>query len=103
MTAIFENETRGTSEPARMLDDDVLQSAGEAVLANAAPAAVLPGQGDPPAMPASRAHGLLNSQRSTLARRVAQQPLAASLLAFGAGAIATALLRSVIKRRRRQA
>lgn len=98
MTAVFENQTRATPEPARRLDDDVLQSAQEAVLTNPDAAAVLPGQDDPLALPAN-AHGLPNGQQPTLARRVSQQPFAAVLLAFGAGAVAAALLRSVVKRR----
>ncbi len=92
MSATFENETRGTPEPARRLDDDVLQSAQEAVLTNPAAAAVLPGQGEPLAM--------RDGQTPALARRVAQQPFAAALLAFAAGAMAAALLRSAVKRRR---
>lgn len=88
MTATFENETRGAPAAARRLDDAVLQSAEEAVLANPASAAVLPGQGTP---------------QPTLARRVAQQPFGAALLAFGAGALAAAVLRSVVNRRKHRA
>lgn len=98
MTATFEKETGGMPEAARRLDDDVLQSAQEAVLANPDAAAMLPGQGDPLAMPAS-SHGSANGQQRTLARRVSQQPFTAALLAFGAGAVAAALLRSVVRRR----
>jgi hypothetical protein len=98
MTAAFENETRSSPEPARRLDDDVLQSAQEAVLANPDAAAMLPGQVDPLAMPASN-DVLPNGQQRTLARRVSQQPFTAALLAFGAGAVAAAVLRSVVRRR----
>lgn len=98
MTATLVNQALDAPEPARRLDDDVLQSAEEAVLANPASAAVLPGQGDPQLRAASSATSLPNVQR-TLARRVSQQPFAAALLAFGAGALAAALLRSAISRR----
>lgn len=100
MTATFEHETRGAPEPARRLGDDVLQSAQEAVLANPDAATVLPGQGGPLAMPVSH-QGLPEGQQRTLARRVAQQPLTAALLAFGAGALLAAVLRSLVTRRRR--
>ncbi len=102
MSATFDNEARGAPEPARRLDDDVLQSAQEAVLANPDAAAVLPGQGEPLAVPAS-VHGGAHGPTPTLAQRVAQQPFAAALLAFGAGAVAAAVLRSVVQRRRRAA
>ena len=101
MMATFDNEAAGTRATGRRLDDNVFQSAEEDVLANPASAAVLPGQADFQAMPASRANGLPTIQQRTLARRVAQQPFAAALLAFGAGAVAAALLRSVVSRRRR--
>ena len=99
MTATFVSQVPDTPEPHRRLDDDVLQSAEEAVLANPASTAVLPAQGDPQATKASSA-GIPPKYQRELARRVAQQPFTAALLAFGAGAMVIALMRSVISRRR---
>lgn len=102
MTATFVNQALEVPEPPRRLDDDVLQSAEEAVLNNPESTAVLPGQGSPRPIPASMATSSATVQ-PTLALRVAQQPFSAALLAFGAGALAVALLRSVVKRRRGRA
>lgn len=99
MTAILVSEASHAPELPRRLDDDVLQSAEEAVLANPASAAVLPGQGDAQFMAASTAASPPLVER-TLALRVAQQPFTAALLAFGAGAVAMALLRAAVQRRR---
>ena len=99
MAATFFNKTSDAPAPARRLDDDVLQSAEEAVLANPTSTAVLPGQGDPKAAKAGSAGSPPNYQQA-LARQVAHQPFTASLLAFGVGAIVIVLMRSAISRRR---
>ena len=98
--ATFDYESAGTRATGRRLDDNVFQSAEEAVLANPASAAVLPGQGDFQAVEAIIS-GPPSKQNSTFALQVARQPFAAALLAFGTGALAAALLRSAINRRTR--
>ena len=101
MAATFFNKTSDAPPLTRRLDDDVLQSAEEAVLANPTSTAVLQGPGDPLAVKAGSAGSPSKYQRE-LARQVAQQPFKAALLAFAAGATVTALMRSVISRRRHQ-
>ena len=99
MSATFETQAPSVPEPVRRLHDDVLQSAEEAVLANPASAAVLTGPVDPQLTPGSRAGGLSTLQNA-VAGTTARQPFAATLVAFGAGAVGAALLRSFISRRR---
>lgn len=100
MMATFDNEAVGTRTTGRRLDDNVFQSAEEAVLSNPASAAVLPGQTDFQAMPALM-NGLPGKQHPTWVWQVARQPFAAALLAFATGALAAALLRFAINRRTR--
>lgn len=100
MVAIFDNEAVGMRTNGRRLDDNVFQSAEEAVLSNSASADVLPGQTDFQAMPAASS-GLPGKQDTTWVRQVARQPFAAALLAFATGALAAALLRFAINRRTR--
>lgn len=99
MAANFFNSTSDAPVLTRRLDDDVLQSAEEAVLANPNSTAVLQAQGDPQTVKAGSAGSPAKYQQA-LARQLAQQPFTAALLAFGAGAMVLALLRSIISRRR---
>ena len=99
MSATFFNTPSDAPAPTRRLDDEVLQSAEEAVLANPTSTAVLQGQGDPQTVKAGSV-GSPPKYQQALARQVAQQPFTAALLAFGVGAMAIALMRSVISRRR---
>ena len=99
MSATFETQAPSVPEPVRRLHDDVLQSAEEAVLANPASAAVLTGPADPHLTPGRRVGGL-STLRNAVAGTTARQPFAATLVAFGAGAVGAALLRSLISRRR---
>lgn len=101
MAATFFSKASDAPVLIRRLDDDVLQSAGEAVLANPTSTAVLPVQGDSQAANAVNT-GSPPKYQQALARQVAQQPFTAALLAFGTGAMVIALLRSVISRRRNQ-
>jgi hypothetical protein len=99
MAANFFNSTSDAPVLTRRLDDDVLQSAEEAVLANPTSTAVLQAQGDLQTVKAGSA-GSTPKYQQALARQLAQQPFTATLLAFGAGAMVLALLRSIISRRR---
>lgn len=81
------------SEMPRHLTDPVLQSAEEAVLTNPASAQLSPA--------ANAQGGVLASYRGALAGYVVRKPGQAAWLALAAGALAAALLRSMISRRRR--
>ena len=102
MSATFFNKTSDAPAPTRRLDEEVLQSAEEAVLANPTSTAMLPGPGDPQAAKAAKAGNAESppQYQRALARQIAQQPFTAALLAFGAGAMVIALMRSIISRRR---
>ena len=102
MAATFLNKASDAPLATRRLDDDVLQSAEEAVLANPASSALLQGHGDPQALSGSepRSTGSPPKYQLALARQVAQQPFTSALIAFGAGALAIALMRLVISRRK---
>ena len=99
MSATYFNKTSDAPATTRRLEDEVLQSAEEAVLTNPTSTAMLPGQGDPQAAKAGNAESPPQYQRA-LARQIAHQPFTAALLAFGAGAMVIVLMRSIISRRR---
>jgi ElaB/YqjD/DUF883 family membrane-anchored ribosome-binding protein len=86
----------------RQLGEDVLQSAEEAVLSN--PASV---EGVHPQMQtleleaAVGGNALASHYQDAVARYVAQNPCQSALIATAAGALAAALLRSMVRRRRR--
>jgi hypothetical protein len=82
--------------PSRSLNEDVLQSAEQAVLGNPASDGILAPAGHDAAAP-----GVLTRYRESLASQVARKPGQSALLALAAGALAAAALRSVVSRRRR--
>ena len=88
------------AQHARRLTDDVLQSAEEAVLANPASADVAPDLEALPARLPAQAPAW-SRYEGALARKVASKPLASALIAIGAGALAAAVLRSLVIRRMR--
>ncbi|MDI1239252.1 MAG: hypothetical protein PSV26_17350 [Polaromonas sp.] len=96
ITPRHEDENTGSVVPSWPLNDDVPQSAEQAVLSNPvsdgtpAPA----GEGAGPA-------GVLGHYRAALAGQVARRPGQSALLALAAGALGAALLRSAVSRRRR--
>ncbi|MBC7597657.1 MAG: hypothetical protein H7238_01400 [Polaromonas sp.] len=102
MAATFFNKASDTPALTRRLDDDVLQSAEEAVLTNPNSSAVLQGHTDPQAVNDVKAGSTESPPvyQRALARQVAQQPFTAALIAFGAGALLISIMRSVISRRR---
>ena len=81
--------------PSRPLNEDVLQSAEQAVLSNPASDGMLA-----PAGHDAAAMGVLVRYREALASQVARKPAQSALLALAAGALAAALLRSLVSRRR---
>ena len=102
MSATYFNKTSDAPATTRRLEDEVLQSAEEAVLTNPASSAVLLGQDNPHTentVKAGSGESPPNYQRA-LARQVAQQPFTAALIAFGTGALLIAIMRSLIRRRR---
>ncbi len=100
MTALTEDKTGTLVPPPRQLTDDVLQSAEEAVLSNPAPIEGGPAQIAPPESEPASGQALLRYQ-DAVARYVAQKPCQSALIAVAAGALAAAVLRSALQRRRR--
>lgn len=86
--------------PHRQLTDDVLQSAEEAVLTNPAPVEGDPVQTELLESEPATGKALLRYQ-DAVARYVAQKPCQSALIAVAAGALAAAVLRSALQRRRR--
>lgn len=87
--------------PSRPLGEEVLQSAEDAVLTNPASVDGMPDHGlasDPQAADTAEARA---PKVSKLARQVAEQPVFSALLAFAAGALLIALVRSALQRGRR--
>lgn len=91
-----EEENAVPAAPSRSLNEDVLQSAEQAVLSNPASDGILA-----PADHDATAPGVLTRYRESLASQVARKPGQSALLALAAGALAAAALRSVVSRRRR--
>ena len=87
-------------EPPRTLTEDVLQSAEEAVLSNPASVAGMPEQGLPSAPKIADAAVTRAASADKLAQRMAEKPFQSALLAFVAGALLAALVRSAMQRRR---
>lgn len=94
-TSRIEEENAVPVAPSRSLNEDVLQSAEQAVLSNPASDGLL--AGSEAAAPA----GVLVRYRQALASQVARKPGQAALIAMAAGALTAALLRSAVSRRRR--
>ena len=86
--------------PPRTLTEDVLQSAEEAVLSNPASVAGMPEQGLPSAPKIADAAVTRAASADKLAQRMAEKPFQSALLAFVAGALLAALVRSAMQRRR---
>lgn len=84
----------------RTLTEDVLQSAEEAVLSNPASVAGMPEQGLPSAPKIADAAVTRAASADKLAQRMAEKPFQSALLAFVAGALLAALVRSAMQRRR---
>lgn len=95
-TSRIEEENALPLAPSRPLNEDVLQSAEQAVLSNPASDGILAPVGHDAAAP-----GVLTRYRESLASQVARKPGQSALLALAGGALAAALLRSVVSRRRR--
>jgi hypothetical protein len=91
-----ENENAVPAAPSRPLNEDVLQSAEQAVLSNPASDGMLAPAGDD-----AEAAGRLSRYREALASQVARKPAQSALLALAAGALAAGLLRRLASRRRR--
>lgn len=85
--------------PPRPLNEAVLQSAEEAVLANPASADTL--HDDEPASPAPGLPASAHPVPNRLARLVAERPFQATLAALAAGALLAALARLALARRHR--
>ncbi|MDI1273947.1 hypothetical protein [Polaromonas sp.] len=96
ITPRHEEENNGSDAPSRPLNDEVLQSAEQAVLSNPASDGILA-----PAGEGAGATGVLGRYRAALAGQVARRPGQSALLALAAGALGAALLRSAVNRRRR--
>ncbi|MES2241780.1 MAG: hypothetical protein V4639_02805 [Pseudomonadota bacterium] len=96
ITPRIEEENAVSAPPSRPLNEDVLQSAEQAVLSNPASDGILAPAGHDAAAP-----GVLARYRVSLASQVARKPGQSALLALAAGALAAAALRSVVRRRRR--
>ncbi|MDI1268798.1 MAG: hypothetical protein PSV40_06810 [Polaromonas sp.] len=96
ITPRIEEENALPAAPSRPLTEDVLQSAEQAVLSNPASDGILAPVGHDVAAP-----GVLTRYRESLASQVARKPGQSALLALAAGALAAAVLRSVVSRRRR--
>lgn len=91
-----EEENAVPAAPSRPLNEDVLQSAEQAVLSNPASDGILAPAGHDAAAP-----GVLARYRESLASQVARKPVQSALLALAAGALAAAALRSVVSHRGR--
>lgn len=91
-----EEENTVPAAPSRPLNEDVLQSAGQAVLSSPASDGIPAPDG-----PAAAAPGVLVRYREALASQVARKPVQSALLALAAGALAAAALRSVVSHRGR--
>lgn len=91
-----EEDNAVPAAPSRSLNEDVLQSAEQAVLSNPASDGILA-----PADHDAAAPGVLTRYRESLASQVARKPGQSALLALAAGALAAAALRSLVSRRRR--
>lgn len=100
MTTSLTENTGTLVSPPRQLTDDVLQSAEEAVLANPAPIEGDPAQIQPPESEPATGQALLRYQDAVV-RYVAEKPCQSALIAVAAGALAAAVLRSALQRRRR--
>lgn len=96
ITPRHEEENAVFAAPSRALNEDVLQSAEQAVLSNPASDGILAPAGQDAAAP-----GMLVRYREALASQVARKPGQSALLALAAGALAAAALRSLASRRRR--
>lgn len=96
ITPLIDEENAVSAAPSRPLNEDVLQSAEQAVLSNPASDGMLA-----PADHDAAAAGVLVRYREALAHQVARKPGQSALLALAAGALAAALLRSLVSRRRR--
>ncbi|MDP2449491.1 MAG: hypothetical protein Q8M93_06385 [Polaromonas sp.] len=96
-TPRIEEENALPAAPSRPLNEDVLQSAEQAVLSNPASDGILA-----PADHDAAAPGVLTRYRGSLASQVARKPGQSALLALAGGALAAALLRSLARRRRHQ-
>lgn len=96
ITPRHEEENAGFAAPSRSLNEDVLQSAEQAVLSNPASDGILA-----PAGQHAAPTGALVRYREALAGQVARKPGQSALLALAAGALAAAALRSLASRRRR--
>ncbi len=81
--------------PPRPLNEEVLQSAEEAVLANPASVETLQA-GEPEAAEAGAAR---TPYADRLARRAAEKPVQSALLALAAGALLAALVKASLSRR----
>lgn len=92
-----EEENAVSAAPSRSLNEYVLQSAEQAVLSNPASDGILAPAGHED----TAAIGVLARYREALDSQVARKPGQSALLALAAGALAAALLRSVVSRRRR--
>lgn len=95
-TPSIEEERTLPAPPSRPLNEDVLQSAEQAVLSNPASDGILA-----PADHDAAAPGVLTRYRGSLASQVARKPGQSALLALAAGALTAALLRPLVSRRRR--
>ncbi|WP_395057196.1 hypothetical protein [Polaromonas sp.] len=84
--------------PPRPLTEDVLQSAGEAVLAN--PASVETLQGGEPVLDAADTGPTRARFGDRVARRVAEKPVQSALFAMAAGALAAVVVSAALSRRR---
>ncbi|WP_397409681.1 hypothetical protein [Polaromonas sp.] len=91
-----EEENTVPAAPSRSLNEDVLQSAEQAVLSSPASEGILAPDG-----PDTAAPGVLVRYRESLASQVARKPGQSVLLALAAGALAAVALRSAVSRRGR--
>lgn len=96
ITPRHEEDNAVPAAPSRSLNEDVLQSAEQAVLSNPASDGILAAAGHDAAAP-----GVLTRYRESLADQVARKPGQSALLALAAGALGAALLRTLVSRRRR--
>jgi len=102
-TPSLHEEPASPDGQARRLNDDVLQSAEDAVLTNPASSAdaLAPGAFDPGAAAddALPRYSRYQQYQEELAAYVARKPAQSALMAFAAGAVAAALFRAVFSRR----
>ena len=96
ITPHHEEDNAVPAAPSRPLNEDVLQSAQQAVLSNPASDGILATADQDAAAP-----GALARYRDSLADQVARKPGQSALLALAAGALGAALLRTLVSRRRR--